>query len=159
MRYRSKTMATWLAVGLGTLGAHRFYLKGRHDLLAWLHPLPTLAGLAGRRAHAEPGAGRRLGVAAEPAAGRDDFGGDAVGHRLWPDARRSLAGFGHNPGQPARATGWGPVLGVILALMLGGGVLMGTIAYSIQHFFEWQLQAAVHVDSGGTPSRACRLSS
>ena len=34
-------------------------------------------------------------------------------------------------------TGWGPVLGVILALMVGGGVLMGTIAFSVQKIFEW----------------------
>ena len=34
-------------------------------------------------------------------------------------------------------TGWAPVLGVILALALGGGVLMGTIAFSVQKIFEW----------------------
>ena len=39
-----------------------------------------------------------------------------------------------------RATAWAPVLGVILALMLGGAALMGTIAFSGQKFFEWQLQ-------------------
>jgi len=40
------------------------------------------------------------------------------------------------------ATGWTPVLGVILALMVGGGVLMGTIAFSVQKFFEWRAEAA-----------------
>jgi hypothetical protein len=30
------------------------------------------------------------------------------------------------------------VLGVIVALMLGGIVLMGTIAFAGQRFFEWQ---------------------
>ena len=32
-------------------------------------------------------------------------------------------------------TGWGPVLGVILALMIGGGVLMGTIAFTVERLF------------------------
>jgi len=32
-------------------------------------------------------------------------------------------------------TGWGPVLGVVLALMLGGGVLMGTIAFVVERIF------------------------
>ena len=44
---KSKTVTTWLALLLGSLGAHRFYLYGRRDVLAWLHPLPTLLGLAG----------------------------------------------------------------------------------------------------------------
>ena len=38
--YRSKTIATWLAIALGTLGLHRFYLHGLSDKLGWLHPLP-----------------------------------------------------------------------------------------------------------------------
>jgi len=46
------------------------------------------------------------------------------------------------------ATAWGPVLGVITALLLGGMVLMGTIAFGGQKYFEWQRlqaeQAAVH---------------
>ena len=44
---KSKTLATWLALLLGSLGLHRLYLHGPRDLLAWLHPLPTLAGLYG----------------------------------------------------------------------------------------------------------------
>ena len=56
----------------------------------------------------------------------------------------------HNPGQPSRATAWGPVLGVILALLIGGIALMGTVAYGGQKFFEWQLAAPV----AGAPARA-----
>ena len=32
-------------------------------------------------------------------------------------------------------TGWAPVLGVIVALMIGGGVLMGTIAFVVEKSF------------------------
>ena len=46
-RPRSKSVATWLAVIGGTLGLHRFYLRGWRDRWGWLYPLPTLLGLAG----------------------------------------------------------------------------------------------------------------
>jgi hypothetical protein len=48
----------------------------------------------------------------------------------------------HAPGQPPQPTGWAPVLGVILALLLGASVFMGTVAFSGQRFFEWQLGQA-----------------
>jgi hypothetical protein len=57
---------------------------------------------------------------------------------LTPDDRWDAR---HNPGQPARATGWGAVLAAIFALLLGGGVLMATVAFSGERFFEWQLRA------------------
>ncbi|MDE2275288.1 MAG: TM2 domain-containing protein, partial [Burkholderiales bacterium] len=44
---RSKTLAAWLAVVLGWLGAHRFYLRGASDRAGWLYPLPSLLGLWG----------------------------------------------------------------------------------------------------------------
>jgi hypothetical protein len=62
----------------------------------------------------------------------------AIVYGLTPDARWDAR---HNPGQPVHDTAWAPVLGVILALMVGGAVLMGTIAFSGQKFFEWQLAA------------------
>jgi hypothetical protein len=60
----------------------------------------------------------------------------AIVYGLTPDEKWEAR---HNPGQPPRATGWGPVLGVIVALLMGAGVLMGTIAFGGQKFFEWQL--------------------
>ncbi len=44
---RSKRLATWLALLGGLLGAHRFYLHGWRDAIGWLHPVLSLAGLAG----------------------------------------------------------------------------------------------------------------
>ena len=37
--HKNKTLATLLAALLGGLGAHRFYLYGKKDAWAWLHPL------------------------------------------------------------------------------------------------------------------------
>ena len=46
--HKNKTLATFLAGVLGGLGAHRFYLYGKKDKLAWLHivlfPLSIFAG-------------------------------------------------------------------------------------------------------------------
>jgi hypothetical protein len=138
-RPRSKTVATWLAITLGTLGAHRFYLHGRSDLIAWLHPLVTAAGL--------------LGILRMRNLGQDDLQAwalipvfglmlaqamlHAIIYGLTPDEKWAAR---HNPGHPVRATAWAPVIGVIVALMIGGGALMGTIAFGGQKFFEWQLQ-------------------
>jgi len=44
---KSKSLATWLALLGGLLGAHRFYLHGWRDPLAWLHPVLSMVGLAG----------------------------------------------------------------------------------------------------------------
>lgn len=138
LRYRSKALATWLAVLGGTLGVHRFYLHGWRDRWGWCFPLPTLLGLAG--------------VQRMNAFGQDDHAAwvlipllglmislamlAAILYGLTPDERWAAQ---HNPGQPAQATGWLPVLGVIVALLLGSSVLMGTVAFGVQHFFEWQL--------------------
>ena len=49
MHYKSKTLATWIALLGGSLGWHRFYLHGWRDALGWVHAVPTLAGLMGVR--------------------------------------------------------------------------------------------------------------
>jgi len=59
----------------------------------------------------------------------------AIVYGLTPGARWAAR---HGAGQPPRATGWGPVLGVMLALLLAGIVVMSTIAFAFQKFFEWQ---------------------
>ena len=47
MARKNKTLAVWLALIGGTLGLHRFYLKGLGDWVGWLHPVPTALGLWG----------------------------------------------------------------------------------------------------------------
>ncbi|MGB6054672.1 MAG: NINE protein [Burkholderiaceae bacterium] len=37
MRHKNKTLATFLALVAGSIGAHRFYLRGSGDLWGWLH--------------------------------------------------------------------------------------------------------------------------
>lgn len=135
--YRSKTLATWTALAGGAFGLHRFYLHGRRDLLAWLHPVPTLAGLLGVLRMRELGQDDRLAWLLLPLLGTMLSVGliTAIVYGLTPDARWAAR---HNPDRPPRATAWGPVLGAMLALLLAGIVVMSTIAFALQKFFEWQ---------------------
>ncbi|MBK7261418.1 MAG: hypothetical protein IPI03_05765 [Rubrivivax sp.] len=138
-RYRSKAWATWIALLGGTLGLHRLYLYGVRDVAGWLHPLPTLAGLAGVIRLRELGQDDRLAWLLLPLLGLMVSIAmlTAIVYGLTADEKWDAR---HNPGQPSRATAWGPVLGVILALLIGGIALMGTVAYGGQKFFEWQLE-------------------
>jgi hypothetical protein len=132
---RSKTVATWLALLGGLLGAHRFYLHGWRDALGWLHPVLSLTGFAG--------------VVRMQNLGQDD-------HAAWlliPLFGLMVAavmlttiviGLTPEPRWAARfgatraATGWLTVLPMVAALLLGGAALMGTLAFAGQMFFEYQ---------------------
>jgi len=138
MRYRSKTVATWLAVLAGALGAQRFYLHGWRDRLGWLFPLPTLLGLWGAWRMHTLGQDDRVAWVLVPLLGvmLTIAMISAIVAALTPDASWDAR---HNPQQPPRETRWGPVLGAIVALMIAGIALMGTIAFTGQRYFEWQM--------------------
>ena len=137
--YRSKTVAAWLALALGTLGLHRFYLYGLGDRLAWLHPLPSLVGMAGVLRMRSLGQDDRLAWVLIPLLGLMLSATmlTAIVYALTPDEKWDAR---HNPDHAVVATAWGAVLAAIAALLIGGAVLMGTIAFSGQKFFEWQLE-------------------
>ena len=151
----SKTLATWIAVIGGSIGLHHFYLHGWRSRLGWLYPIPTLVGLAGAVRMRDLGVDDRLSWALIPWLGLTISIGMmcAIVIGLTTDAKwaRLYAG---DPTQPVVQatrdeddespppgmvhTGWAPVLGVILALMIGGGVLMGTIAFTVEKAFDVQ---------------------
>ncbi|MCA0175540.1 MAG: hypothetical protein LCH73_04505 [Proteobacteria bacterium] len=135
---KSKTYATWLALLAGPLGAHRFYLFGPRDALAWLHLPPTLVGLLGALRMRTLGVDDQLAWLLVPV-----LGGmislaclQAIVMGLTPDER-----WAERWGQPLQPTRWGPVLAVIAALLIGTTVLMGTIAFGGQKYFEYQQMA------------------
>ncbi len=139
--YRSKTLATWLALLAGAFGAHRLYLHGWRDRWAWLHPWPTLAGLHGIQRVQALGQDDQLSWLLLPLLGLMIAQAClfAILYGLTPDERWDAR---RNPGASVRATAWGPVLGVIAALMIGATALMATIAFGGQRYFEWQVEEA-----------------
>ena len=151
----SKTLATWIAIIGGAAGLHHFYLRGFRDPLGWLYPVPSLVGLAGVMRMRELGVDDRLSWALIPWLGLTISVSMlcAIVIGLTTDAkwaRRYAIAPGQAMVQATREedeespppgmvrTGWAPVLGVILALMIGGGVLMGTIAFTVEKAFDVQ---------------------
>ena len=122
-------------------GLHRLYLHGLRDRLAWLHLLPTLAGLVGVSRLRNLGQDDPAAWMLIPVLGLVISAAmlTAIVYALTPDEKWDAR---HNPGHVVVATGWGAVLAAMAALLLGGAALMGTVAYGGQKYFEWELQAA-----------------
>ena len=140
MHPRSKTYATWIALIGGSLGLHRFYLYGFTDRWGWLFAPPTLLGLYGVQRLREYGQDDRLSWLLLPLLGLMLAGAmlTAIVYGLTPDEKWAER---HHPQLGTRPSGWGAVIGVIVALMVGAAVLMATVAFSGQRFFEYQLAA------------------
>jgi hypothetical protein len=140
--YKSKTLATWIAIVGGVLGLHRFYLFGLRDGWGWLHPLPALLGLIGVQRMRQLGQDDRLAWLMIPLLGLVLSVSMlmAIIYALTPDEAWNAR---YNPGGPPSRSGWAAIIGAALALFVGAGVLIATIAFSGQHFFEYQLEQAV----------------
>ena len=135
---RSKTLATWLALVGGSLGLHRFYLYGARDWFGWLHPLPTLLGAWGfwrlRYISLDDG----LGTLLVPLLGLMLAATMLVAilYGLTSD-EQWRARHGEAPGE--RPSGVAAIVGVCLALGFGAAVAMGTLAFVVERFYDWQI--------------------
>jgi hypothetical protein len=131
----SQTLATCLALVGGGLGLHRFYLYGFKDLFGWLFVPPTLTGLYGIWRMRELGMDDRLAWVLAPVLGLSLSAamlaaivyGLTASERWGPN--RDNAQVWESP--------WLRVTGAVVALMIGSTVLITTIAFSAQRFFEW----------------------
>ena len=136
---KNKTVSTWLTFLGGALGLHRFYLKGWADKLGWMVQIPSCLGL--------------YGIYRVQIYGLDD---------MWSWVLLPLLGFTasacsinalyfglmsaerwnqlFNPNaevnDPAGSTGWLTVVGLATALLGGTTILISSIAFSFQRFFE-----------------------
>ena len=138
---KSKTVAAWLAFLGGPLGLHRFYLHRLGDPLGWLLPLPTALGLYGMERVQQHGQDDHLSWLLIPLLGFTIAACAlrAILYALAPPERWNAQ---HNPGAapdaPAGRTHWGTVCAIVAALMVGTGVLMASLAFSFQRYFEYQ---------------------
>jgi hypothetical protein len=140
--YKSKTLTAWLALLGGSVGLHRFYLRGFLDLRGWLYPIPCFLGVLGIQRMQAFGQDDTLSWVLMPCLGlvlaASMLEGIIVG--LMPDERWHAR---HNPSfaDPSTlpASGWGVIFAVVLCLLVGAAVLMATIAFSGQRYFEYQI--------------------
>ena len=134
--FKSKSVAAALALFLGVLGAHRFYLKGWRDPLAWLHPPLFALGVWGAMRFIDYGENDRIARIALPVLalviGGALFQALLIG--LTPDTRWD-AKWNRGTGRLS-SSGWGAVLVVIFALLIGTAVLVGGLVFSLQHAFQ-----------------------
>jgi hypothetical protein len=137
--YKSKTLATWIALVGGGLGLHRFYLYGLRDIWGWLWWLPTLLGAYGVQRVLKLGQDDQLAWLLVPLLGMAVASAmlAAIVYGLMPDERWNAR---FNPQGPAHHTGWAVVCAVVISLLLGATVLMSTIAFSGQRYFEHQIE-------------------
>lgn len=137
---KSKTVATWLALIGGSLGLHRFYLYGARDVWGWVIMLPTLMGAYGLYRMRDLGHDDMLAWALIPLVGFALAASmlTAVIYGLRADDKWNAQ---FNASKP-NAAGWPAIVGVMFALLIGTGILMATIAFSAQRYFEYQVEAA-----------------
>jgi hypothetical protein len=43
---------------------------------------------------------------------------------------------------PAGRTQWGTIIGIVVALLFGTTVMMSSLVFSLQRYFEYQIEAA-----------------
>ncbi len=142
---RNKTITVVLAVLGGTLGLHRFYLKGLGDWVGWLHPVPTALGWWGIERVLAYGQDDKLSWVLIPLLGLSMAMACLAGI-VYALMDREKWNREFNPDHPADAasggTSWITIGALIAALMVGTVSFMGSLAFGIQHYFQYQIEEA-----------------
>ena len=140
---KDKTLAAWLAFLGGPLGAHRFYLCGFGDLLGWLLPIPTAIGIYGISRVQQFGLDDQWSWVLIPLLGFN-IAGCALMAIIYGLMTREKWNARYNPSLPEDAlpgaTSWLTIGAVVLSLLVGTTVLMASIAFSLQRYFEYQVE-------------------
>lgn len=137
---KNKTIAVWATLVTGPLGLQRLYLTGRYDAWGGLALASTLVGLYGVQRARTLGLDDTLSWMLIPLFGFA-FAACAItalryGLMDAPTWNRSF-----NPGadeeNSAGQTGWFTVIGLASSLFIGATVLISTLAFSFQRYFEF----------------------
>jgi hypothetical protein len=139
---KNKTLAAWLAFLGGPLGLHRFYLHGLGDLLGWALPIPTALGLYGMERVLKYGVDDQWSWVLIPLLGFTIAGCalTAIVYGLMTKEKWNARFNRPAPEAPAGQTSWLTIGAVVLALLVGTTVLMASIAFSFQRYFEYQIE-------------------
>ena len=137
---KNKTFAVWLTFFGGPLGLHRFYLKGFTDVLGWLLPIPT-----------QLGQDDVLSWLLIPMLGFT-IAGCALNAIIYGLLSTEKWNAKFNPQSdntnPSGQSNWFTIFGVASALLLGTTVLMSSIVFSFQRYFENQIEQARAISQG-----------
>lgn len=140
---KHKTLAAWLAFLGGPLGLHRFYLHGLGDLLGWALPIPAALGLYGIERMQRFGVDDQWSWVLIPLLGFT-FAGCALTAIVYgltsPEKWNARFNPSADADAAAGATSWFTIAAVALALLVGTTVLMASIVFSFQHYFEYQVE-------------------
>lgn len=142
---RNKTLAAALATFFGFLGLHRFYLHGAKDWVGWLFPLPSVLGVIGVMRARNLGLDDQVAWLLIPLLGFTlaAAGLTAVVYALTPKEKWNAR---HNPDlSNDHRSGWTTpfTIGFLIAALMGSSVaFMGSLAFSFQHYFKYQVEAA-----------------
>ncbi len=142
---KNKTLAAWLAFLGGPLGLHRFYLYGLWDVIGWLLPIPTALGFYGIQRVQQLGQDDKLSWLLVPLLGFT-IAACALTAIIYALSTPEKWNAKFNPSLDAEATPgqthWLTVGAMVFSLMIGAAVLMASIVFSFQRYFEYQIEAA-----------------
>jgi len=142
---KNKTIAAWLAFIGGPFGMHRFYLRGMRDWPGWLLPVPTLLGLYGVMRAQNNGLDDQWSWVLIPLLGFTIAGCalTAIVYGLMTPEKWNAR---FNPNALADAasghTNWFTIGAVAFSLLIGTTVLLSSIVFSFQRYFEFQIEEA-----------------
>lgn len=142
---KNKTLAAWLAFLGGPMGLHRFYLRGLSDTQGWMLPIPTALGLYGIQRVQQFGQDDQYSWVLIPLLGFTIAGCalQAIWYGLQTPEKWNAR---YNPTAPAQAaagqTQWLTIGAIVVSLLMGTTVLMASLAFSFQRYFEYQIEEA-----------------
>lgn len=142
---KNKTIAAWLALVGGPLGLHRFYMHGMGDLLGWLLPVPTALGLYGIERVQQNGLDDQWSWILIPLLGFTMAGCalNAIIYGLMtPEKWNARFNPSASPEAAPGRSNWATIGAIVLSLLLGTTVLMSSIVFSFQRYFEYQIEQA-----------------
>lgn len=143
-RKKNKTLAVWLAFIGGALGLHRFYLRGLGDWVGWLHPMPTALGWYGVQRVLDYGQDDKLSWVLIPLLGLSVAAACLTGIVYALSDAEQWDRWFHSgePGGAASQTNWLTIIALVLSLLMGTVAFMGSLAFGIQRYFEYQVEEA-----------------
>jgi hypothetical protein len=152
---KNKTFAAWLTFIGGPLGLHRFYLRGMGDILGWLLPLPTALGLYGIERVQANGLDDQWSWLLIPLLGFTMAGCalTAIVYGLMtPEKWNARFNPSASPDAASGRTNWFTIGAIAVALLVGTTVLMSSIVFSFQRYFEYQVEEGRKISQQNKPA-------